>query len=76
MQKCVSCLLGETGALIMGVQEPLASKGTQDFVIELVIVTNLLTSFKYGSLFKDRTNLSKNDNIMIGFQMNLGQVQN
>src|ERR1700734_1826727 len=26
-QKCVSCLLGETGASIMGVQEPLASKG-------------------------------------------------
>jgi hypothetical protein len=27
MQKCVSCLLGETGASIMGVQEqPLASK--------------------------------------------------
>jgi hypothetical protein len=29
MQKCVSCLLGETGASIMGVQEPLASKGTK-----------------------------------------------
>ena len=47
---------------------------TQNFVIEL-IVTNLLTSFKYGSLFEERTDLSENDNITIGLQMNLGQVQ-
>ena len=26
---CVSCLFGETGASIMGVQEPLTSKGTR-----------------------------------------------
>jgi hypothetical protein len=33
MQKCMSCLLGETGASIMGVQEPLASKGILVFPV-------------------------------------------
>jgi hypothetical protein len=44
----------------------LSLRQTQNFVIELVIVTNLLTSFKYGSLFEERTNLSENNNITIG----------
>ena len=45
----------------------------QNFVIVLVIVTNLSLSFKYSSLFEERTNSSENDNITIRFQMNLGQ---
>jgi hypothetical protein len=38
---------------------------TQYFAIELVIVANLLTSFKYGNLPEEMTNSSENDNITI-----------
>jgi hypothetical protein len=45
---------------------------THNFAIELVIVENLLSNFKYGNLFEEMANLSKNDNITIEFKMSLG----
>jgi hypothetical protein len=45
---------------------------TQNFAIELVIVANLLSNFKYGNLFEEMANSSENDNITIGFKMSLG----
>jgi len=45
---------------------------TQNFEIELVIIANLLTNFKYGNLFEEMANSSENDNITIGFRMSLG----
>jgi hypothetical protein len=36
------------------------------------IVANLLSNFKYGNLFEEMANSSKNNNITIGFKMSLG----
>ena len=50
----------------------LSLRKTQNFVIELVIVANLLSNFKYGNLFEEMANSSKNNNITIEFKMSLG----
>ena len=51
---------------------PNNNRKTQNFAIELVIVANLLSNFKYGNLFEEMANSSENNNITIGFKMSLG----